>query len=53
MNESLCTCVLAIAALAATTALAGSSVWAARGAVPPVPRASDFSARASTTRGSR
>ena len=45
MNQSLCSGALAIAALAATTLLAGGSVSGARGAVPPMPRASDFSAR--------
>jgi hypothetical protein len=45
MNQRPCTGVLAIAALAATTALAGGPVSGAHGAMPPVPRASDFSAR--------
>jgi len=40
MNQSLCTGVLAIA-----VALAGGFASSARGAEPPVPRASDFSAR--------
>ena len=45
MNRGLCISVVAIAAVAATLALAGGSVASVRGGVPPVPPATDFSAR--------